>query len=237
MQKWNYLIIDEGHYIKNGTTDFAQLVRNLDCEHRLLLTGTPFQNTILEFWSLLNFLQPDVFEDYLEFPQEPKEIHNLIRPFILRRMKAVVHRSLPPKIIEIVSTKLTALQQKLYDNIPSNDFTTQIDLRKCVNHPFLIGGADKQQDLVQSCGKMQILDKLLNECKNNGSRVLIFSQMTQMLDILRTFCDQQRYKYCRLDVQLSDNQRNNQIETFNKTDAFIFLLSVLVELVIIYDSD
>ena len=132
---WRYLIIDEAHRLKNEASQLAVAVRTMNVEHRLLLTGTPLQNNLHELWALLNFLLPDVFQSAEQFDEwfnldvddtEAKQrmisqLHKLLRPFMLRRLKADVEKTLPPKNEMILFTGLSAEQKALYKNILMRD--------------------------------------------------------------------------------------------------------------------
>lgn len=235
---WRYLIIDEAHRLKNEASQFSQTVRLLNTQNRLLLTGTPLQNNLHELWALLNFLLPDVFASSEQFDEwfnldvgdaEVKQrlisqLHKLLRPFMLRRLKADVEKSLPPKTETILFTGMSSVQKQLYKQIlmreidtintasTSNSQQTRtailnivMQLRKCCNHPYLFPGQeDRSLDpmgdhLYMNCGKMVLLDKLLAKMKERGHRVLIFSQMTRMLDILEDYLISKHYTYCRID--------------------------------------
>ena len=235
---WKYLIIDEAHRLKNEASQFSQTVRMLNTQYRLLLTGTPLQNNLHELWALLNFLLPEVFasseqfDDWFNLDVEDTEakqriisqLHKLLRPFMLRRLKADVEKSLPPKTETILFTGMSTLQKNLYRQILLRDIDTinssstsnsqgsrttilniVMQLRKCCNHPYLFPGQeDRTQDplgshLFENCGKMVLLDKLLKKMKERGHRVLIFSQMTRMIDILEDYFISKGYQYCRID--------------------------------------
>lgn len=235
---WRYLIIDEAHRLKNEASQFSQTVRMLNTQYRLLLTGTPLQNNLHELWALLNFLLPDVFASADQFDEwfnldvddtEAKQriisqLHKILRPFMLRRLKADVEKSLPPKTETILFCGMSVVQRALYTQVLLRDIDTVnggaggsrtailnivMQLRKCCNHPYLFPGVeDRTQDplgdhLYQSCGKMVLLDKLLVKMFERGHRVLIFSQMTRMLDILEDYLISKRYLYCRIDGKTS----------------------------------
>ncbi|KRZ80198.1 putative global transcription activator SNF2L1, partial [Trichinella papuae] len=130
-----------------------------------------------------------------------------------------------------------------------------MQLRKCCNHPYLFDGAEPgppfttDQHLVDNCGKMVLVDKLLPKLKKQGSRVLIFSQMSRMLDILEDYCLWKQYPYCRLDGQTPHQERQASIDAFNapNSEKFIFMLTTragglginlaTADIVILYDSD
>lgn len=129
-----------------------------------------------------------------------------------------------------------------------------MQLRKACNHPYLFDGAEPMpytngEHLVTNSGKMVVLDKLLPKLKAVGSRVLIFSQMTRVLDILEDYMAFRGYQYCRIDGSTSGEDRERFIEEFNKDNSskFVFLLSTragglginlaTADTVILYDSD
>lgn len=133
-KRWKYLILDEAQNIKNFKSQRWQLLLNFHTQRRLLLTGTPLQNNLMELWSLLHFLMPNVFQSHMEFKdwfsnpmsgmvegsQEYNEdivrrLHKVLRPFILRRMKSEVEKQLPQKYEHVVMCSLSKRQRFLYD--------------------------------------------------------------------------------------------------------------------------
>lgn len=281
---WRCLVIDEAHRLKNEASTFSQNIRHCHCEHRLLLTGTPLQNNLHELWALLNFLLPDVFASSEQFDEwfnldvqdtEAKQrmigqLHKLLRPFMLRRLKADVEKSLLPKIETILFTGLSLEQKALYRQILLRDIDTingggngsrtsvlniVMQLRKCCNHPYLFPGIEDRSlpalgdHLFTTCGKMVLLDKLLAKLKTRGHRVLVFTQMTRLMDILEDYFLYRGYTYCRIDGNTSYSDREDSIAEYNRegSDKFIFLLSTragglginlqTADTVILYDSD
>ncbi|KAF6767798.1 hypothetical protein AHF37_10448 [Paragonimus kellicotti] len=209
-----------------------QQVRQFRSQNRLLITGTPLQNNLHELWSLLNFLMPelfassDLFDDLFKLNSDQEQnlvqrLHAVLKPFLLRRIKADVEKKLPPKKECKIYIGLSKMQRELYTKILMKDIDivnstgNKVDrvrllnilmqLRKCCNHPYLFDGLEPgppyttDQHLVDNCGKMMLLDKLLTRLKEQGSRVLIFSQMTRMLDILEDYCLWRAHDYFRLD--------------------------------------
>eukprot|EP01027_Heterolobosea_sp_BB2_P010576 GEZU01015508.1.p1 GENE.GEZU01015508.1~~GEZU01015508.1.p1 ORF type:complete len:701 (-),score=230.26 GEZU01015508.1:65-2080(-) len=279
---WRYIIIDEAHRIKNEHSVLSQCVRLFSSQFRLLLTGTPLQNNLHELWALLNFLLPEVFDNAEDFDKwfNLKEghaeteivgqLHKILKPFMLRRLKTDVEHTIPPKKEIYVECGMSEMQRTWYRNILTKDISLLnasgnkdkvrllnicMQLRKCCNHPYLFEGAEPgppyttDEHLIYNSGKMILLDKLLNRLKERGSRVLIFSQMTRMLDILEDYLRFRGYDYCRIDGQSTGEQREAQMEEFNKENSpkFAFLLSTragglginlaTADTVIIYDSD
>ena len=169
-KKWKYLILDEAHMIKNWRSQRWQALLNFDAKHRLLLTGTPLQNDLMELWALLHFLMPHVFSSYDQFSewfstpltgmvegqssvnaQIVQRLHKVLRPFLLRRIKRDVEKSLPPKEEHIVYCRLSKRQRELYEDYMSSSSTQKVlgsgnlmgimnclmQLRKVCNHPDL----------------------------------------------------------------------------------------------------
>lgn len=199
-----------------------------------------------------------------------ERLHAVLKPFLLRRLKSEVEKKLKPKKEIKVYVGLSKMQREWYTKVLMKDIdivngagkvekmrlqNILMQLRKCTNHPYLFDGAEPgppyttDQHLVYNCGKMVLLDKLLPKLKEQDSRVLIFSQMTRMLDILEDYCHWRQYQYCRLDGQTPHEDRQRQINEFNEDDStkFIFMLSTragglginlaTADVVIIYDSD
>eukprot|EP00300_Choanocystis_sp_HF-7_P018736 c20120_g1_i1.p1 GENE.c20120_g1_i1~~c20120_g1_i1.p1 ORF type:complete len:901 (-),score=240.37 c20120_g1_i1:314-2692(-) len=277
--KWQYVIVDEAHRIKNENSILSRVVRTFTASNRLLITGTPLQNNLHELWAMLNFIMPDLFgsseefDDYFDTSKDVdrdviQQLHHILRPFLLRRLKGDVEHSLLPKKEVRVFVPLAEFQRQTYRNILERNIGALNDvgatrvqllnlvmqLRKCCNHPYLFDGLEQppfvtDDRLINASGKMQILDRLLSTLHANGDRVLLFSQMTRMLDILEDYVLWRGYKYCRLDGSTSGEERDAQMADFNRegSDKFLFMLSTragglginlyTANIVVLYDSD
>ncbi|XP_045113791.1 chromodomain-helicase-DNA-binding protein Mi-2 homolog [Portunus trituberculatus] len=214
------------------------------------------------------------FEDIAKEDQI-KKLHDLLGPHMLRRLKTDVLKNMPTKSEFIIRVELSPLQKKYYKYILTRNFEALnsrgggqqvsllnivMDLKKCCNHPYLFPAASEEapklpngmyvtRDLVKASGKFTILESMLEKLKRDGHRVLVFSQMTKMLDVLEDFCEGLGYKYERIDGGITGLARQEAIDRFNAPGAqqFIFLLSTragglginlaTADTVIIYDSD
>jgi ATP-dependent DNA helicase len=303
---WKYLVVDEGHRLKNFD---CKLVRELKCiptANKLLLTGTPLQNNLPELWSLLHFLLPDVFTSLSQFQswfdfdgkkddnggdggqvdnaeankrvKVVEKLHGILQPFLLRRLKGDVETNLPRKKEIILYAHMVETQRAFNDALVNKTIGEMLkkisgggsapigatalnnmlmQLRKNCNHPDLIsGGLDgsimfpSAEELVEQCGKFKLMDRVLTKLRERGHKVLIFSQMTRMLDLIESFLEQRNDggKVCRIDGNVQWQERKEQMDKFNSDPSYnVFLLSTragglginltAADTVIIYDSD
>lgn len=298
---WQYIIVDEGHRMKNAQSKFAMTLGSMyTSRNRLLLTGTPLQNSLPELWALLNFLLPTIFESVDTFEQwfsKPfaqfsgtgdsnelsdeermlviNRLHQVLRPFLLRRVKASVLDQLPDKVEKVLKCELSGWQKIMYRRIQEGGallmettddsgkkkgkakYTSKglsnvlMQLRKVCNHPYLFqtNGYQIDFDIVRSSGKFELLDRMLPKLKAAGHRVLMFSQMTQLMHVLEDYFNYRGFRYLRLDGSTSADEREQRMFMFNASDSpfFIFLLSTragglglnlaTADTVIIFDSD
>ena len=305
---WQYIIVDEGHRMKNAQSKFAQTLGSVyQSRHRVLLTGTPLQNNLPELWALLNFLLPTIFSSvdtfdqwfnkpFAAFRNQPNtaagsnnngndeaegevanlsqeeqllivhRLHEVLRPFVLRRVKDQVLDQLPEKTERVLRCDLSGWQRKLYKAIHTKSIASRdkngedcsagglnnavMQLRKVCNHPYLfLNDYYVDEDMVRSSGKFELLDRMLPKLKAAGHRVLMFSQMTQVMTILEAFFQMRGLSCLRLDGSTTSDEREKRMFMFNDPDSpyFIFLLSTragglglnlaTADTVVLFDSD
>uniref|UniRef100_A0A9J8AY40 Helicase, lymphoid specific n=1 Tax=Cyprinus carpio carpio TaxID=630221 RepID=A0A9J8AY40_CYPCA len=298
---WNYMIVDEGHRIKNLNCRLVQELKMLMTDNKLLLTGTPLQNNLSELWSLLNFLLPDVFDDLKSFESWfdistiTSDAENIVANEREQNILHMLHQDDSAPVPLTSSGRPKRRTRKVVDYSESNtdsmkdlerylekvqkdmesqaspvvDVSMPVDaqvnlklqnilmlLKRCCNHAYLIeypldpatGEFKIDEQLVEASGKFLILDRMLPALKKRGHKVLIFSQMTSILDILMDYCYLRGYEYSRLDGSMSYTDRDENMKKFSSDpEVFLFLLSTragglginltAADTVIIFDSD
>ncbi|XP_045556379.1 chromodomain-helicase-DNA-binding protein 4 isoform X2 [Salmo salar] len=233
---------------------------------------------LLNFLTPVRFNNLEGFlEEFADIAKEDqiKKLHDMLGPHMLRRLKADVFKHMPTKTELILRVELSPMQKKYYKFILTRNFdalntrgggnqvsllNVVMDLKKCCNHPYLFPGAAMEAPkipngmyegsaLTRASGKLTLLQKMMVKLKEGGHRVLVFSQMTKMLDLLEDFLENEGYKYERIDGGVTGGMRQEAIDRFNAPGApqFAFLLSTragglginlaTADTVVIYDSD
>ncbi len=250
---FNYIILDESQVIKNPTSNIAKAVRELKSRHKLVLTGTPIENTTLDLWSQMSFVNPGIlgtqtyFRNEFQNPIEKrgdegrsKKLHAVIKPFILRRHKSQVATELPEKVENIQYSSMTPEQEKRYEEVKTHyreKIFNLIEQEGLGNSRFMIlEGLTKLRQLANhprmveqgyqgDSGKMEDITHMLENAIVEGHKVLVFSQFVKHLDIVRQHLKAKKIDFAYLDGSSMD--RKEQVERFNREkDLKVFLISI-----------
>ncbi|XP_026427276.1 CHD3-type chromatin-remodeling factor PICKLE-like [Papaver somniferum] len=278
--KWECVIVDEGHRLKNKDSKLFISLKQYSSNHRTLLTGTPLQNNLDELFMLMHFLDAGKFSSLEEFQEEFKDInqeeqiarlHKMLAPHLLRRVKKDVLKEMPPKKELILRVELSSKQKEYYKAILTRNYeiltrkggghisliNVVMELRKLCCHAYMLDGVEPDiedpneayRQLLDTSGKLHLLDKMMVKLKEQGHRVLIYTQFQHMLDLLEDYCIYKKWLYERIDGKVSGAERQVRIDRFNANNSsrFCFLLSTragglginlaTADTVIIYDSD
>ncbi|MNI37841.1 ATP-dependent helicase HepA [compost metagenome] len=236
------LILDEAQMFKNHTTQTAQAVKAIEAKYSFALTGTPIENALDELWSIFDVVFPALFGDRKTFNELSREqIAKRIAPFLLRRVKTDVLRELPEKIESLQSSELFPEQKKLYaaylaqlqeetlKHLSQDGFQKHririlaglTRLRQLCCHPALF-----VENYKGSSAKFEQLLDLVEECRNSGKRMLIFSQFTGMLDIIGRELAYRDFSYFYLDGSTPAAERVELCNRFNDGERELFLISL-----------
>ena len=247
--EWTAAILDEGQNIKNPQSKTAKTARSLKSEYRVVLTGTPLENRVLDLWSLFAFAMPGLLGSQTVFKRQYSEndplasgrLHNRVRHFMLRRSKSQVAPDLPDRIEETLSCQMEGEQLALYNaelkqaqnrigSIRSDgDFSRErfhilsslLRLRQICCHPRLV---DPAYASIESA-KLEALLELVSELKDEGHKVLIFSQFVEMLEIIRAELEKRETAYLMITGKTGDRER--LVDQFQNDESITaFLLSL-----------
>ena len=250
---FNYIILDESQVIKNPTSNIAKAVLQLKSRYKLTLTGTPLENTTLDLWSQMTFINPGLlggqtfFKNEYQIPIEKKhdeaktkKLNAIIKPFLLRRLKSQVATELPEKVENIHFTNMTAEQEEKYEEAKSfyrHKILDLIDKDGINNTRFMIlEGLTRLRQLSNhprmvdstytgESGKMEDISHMLENAILEGHKLLVFSQFVKHLEIIREYLNNRKIAFAYLDG--SSNDRKEQVEKFNKDPELkVFLISI-----------
>ncbi|MBT9392193.1 DEAD/DEAH box helicase [Hymenobacter sp. NST-14] len=251
--KFDYVILDESQAIKNPGSTTSQAVRQLHSRHRLILTGTPVENSTMDLWSQMSFINPGLLGTQAFFRKEflkpiekgkdeakTRRLHALIKPFILRRHKAQVATELPGKIENLSYCPMTEEQQHCYEETKSfyrNQILQSIEENGTASTQFmLLQGLTKLRqianhprmadaDYAHESGKLREVIRMVKSVVSEGHKVLVFSQFVKHLDIVRAALDERQIAYAYLDGNTRD--RHKEVARFQETEELrVFLISL-----------
>jgi len=250
---FNYVILDESQVIKNPSSNIAKAVRELKSRHKLVLTGTPLENTTMDLWSQMSFINPGLVGTQTYFRQEfqipiekkgdeskSKKLNAVIKPFVLRRHKSQVATELPEKVENIQYCEMTPEQEKRYEEVKSyyrGKILDLIDKEGMGQSRFMIlEGLTKLRQLANhpkmiepsysgDSGKMEDITHMLENAMAEGHKVLVFSQFVKHLNLVQHYLRAHKIDYAYLDGASID--RREQVERFNKDPKIkAFLISI-----------
>ena len=251
---WSTLILDEAQHIKNPLSLNARTCKSIPSAGRIILTGTPLENSAEDLWSMFDFLHPGLLGSLNSFREKYSEIaasaelkRELVRriaPFMLRRRKADVCLELPPKQEQLLYCDMEEPQRELYQTLEKRaneqykQFSELVSGDRSITHIHLLASIMRMRQVCCApellpdgegtgiaSAKLELLNELLLETLDSGHKVLIFSQFTSMLSIIRGSLDEQKIEYEYLDGSTHD--RAERIERFNSDpEVRVFLLSL-----------
>ncbi len=245
--QFRFVILDEAQHIKNASSVGALAVKQLRAQTRFALTGTPMENSTGELWSIFDFVLPGYLLGYNAFlrkyqdGQDLDDLRRRIRPFLLRRLKKDVLTELPDKIETTLTAQMSPEQEKVYqaamirlrdrvDHVMAEKglgrgrtevLAAITELRQICCHPHLV-----LEDYMGTSGKMEMLLEVLPGAVMAGRRILLFSQFTSMLKILRRQLERAGYSCMYLDGETPPSRRLEMTEEFNGGKGQIFLISL-----------
>lgn len=250
---FDYIILDESQAIKNPDSTTSRSVRELKARHRLILTGTPVENSTMDLWAQMSFINPGLLGNQHFFRNEflkpiekdkdehkTRRLHALIKPFILRRHKSQVAKELPEKIEHTTFCKMTEEQELAYEETKSyyrNKILKNLEENGPGNTQFmLLQGLTKLRQIANhplmtdpgyegSSGKLKEVIHKTRDVVSKGHKVLIFSQFVKHLEIIKRSLDKRDISYTYLDGNTKNRQE--QVERFQKDETIkVFLISL-----------
>ena len=253
LYRFDYLILDESQAIKNPSSHITKAVMELDANHRLILTGTPLENTTMDLWTQMTFANPGLlgsqsyFRSHFQVPiekhndeQRMRKLYALIKPFMLRRHKSQVALDLPPKVESVHYCEMAEEQEQRYEETKSyyRNFILEHIEEKGISKSQIVvlQGLTKLRQLANhprmidesyegESGKLEEIQSKLEELMSENHKVLIFSQFIRHLAILRRYLDEKGIRYAYLDGSTTDRQA--QVELFQQDETIkIFLISL-----------
>ena len=252
--EWGTLVLDEAQFIKNSRSKTSQAIRLIPADWKLALTGTPMENHLGELWSIFRTVSPGLLGSWDQFrkrfagpiekeddPERRKSLSKLIQPFVLRRTKSEVLKDLPERTEINLHVDLSDDERKRYDEmrlaavgeldeivgLPStNDQRFRVlailtRLRQMACHIGLV-----DESFEGESAKLNLLVEKVNELKEEGHRVLIFSQFTKYLELIRNTLESNSVTYEYLDGKTPAKRRQERVDRFQEGNTDAFLISL-----------
>ena len=241
---FDYCIIDEAQNIKNPKSQNTKIIKELNAKVKFALTGTPIENSLIELWSIFDFIMPGYLFDEKKFKRkfvgrnekEIDELKSLIKPFILRRLKRDVITELPEKIEKKYYVPMTVKQKLAYknymkevklklktgedDNITIFSYLTK--LRQICQDPILVN-----KDYIGDSGKLNVALEIIEEVIEDNNKMLVFSQFTSVLKRIENELNIRKIKNKYLDGATNAKERIKLVSEFNEsTEPELFLISL-----------
>lgn len=246
-KQWNVVCLDEAHTIKNRDTKTSRVAMQLQASARLILTGTPIQNHLSELWNLFRFITPGLLGSYEQFrlkfivpieegdKEKQRQLKRIVQPFMLRRTKSEVVEELPEKMEITLPVELSEEEMAVYEVIrrrakamleESNavSMSTLAEITRLRQAACSIALTDSRWK--GETTKIQMLLDLIAEIKEGNNRVLVFSQFTSFLELVRKRLDEQGEPYFYLDGSVTMKQREELVRKFQQGECPIFLISL-----------
>ena len=251
--KWGTLVLDEAQYIKNSQTKTAQVVRSLDADWRLALTGTPCENHLGDLWSVFRGVSPglfgswdrfrEVFADPIEkrkVAERKQSLARVLRPFVLRRTKSEVLTELPPRTEVQLTAELSDAERRRYEDARLWAVTHLTDLADDTGKDQrfqVLAALTKLRQLAchprlvdqtwdKSSAKLDLFLETIDELREGKHRALVFSQFTAHLALIREALDERKITYQYLDGQTTPKQRQERVDAFQRGEGEFFLISL-----------
>ncbi len=265
-------IIDEAQYIKNPLTKAAIAVKSINSTFRIAMTGTPIENRLSELWSIFDYIMPGFFDSYARFRRifeipivrdadelVAEDLHNMIRPFVLRRLKKDVLKDLPEKIEEVYYADCSGEQSELYIAQATklrHDIANKSDKELSDKRMEILSALTRLRQIAcdpsllyanyhGSSAKKELCLSLLERAVESGHKVLLFSQFTSMLALLEEELKKRNIAYHLLTGATSQKERADMVKSFQTDDVPVFCISLkaggtglnltAADIVILYD--
>lgn len=249
---FDYVILDEAQNIKNPSSQNAKSVKELKSKNRFALTGTPIENSLMELWSIFDFIMPNYLYDENKFitryhrrlEEDPiiiEELKKLVNPFILRRYKKDVIKELPNKIEKKLIIPMEEEQKKVY--LAYSEHVKALIEKKVIDDEFknskieILSYITKLRQIaidpslvmdkyLRKSGKMEAILELVKNSIDEGHKILIFSQFTSALKNISNLFKINDISFSYLDGSTPSKERGKLVEDFNKNNTSVFLISL-----------